>query len=261
MALKRSLTSLDDVDEAFHDLYEKQSDGSYQLQVEGDDRDDKLAEFRKNNRTLNAELEKLKKKLKDELEPFEGLSAEDVERYKQLQEELREKEEKDLLKEGKLQEIIDRRIAEATKGHAGEVESRDATIQKLTGRLGQLQIDSAITKAIEATGLKPRQGALDDIMRRARETWRVNDQGEIEPRDPSGNLRLGSDGQRISVEDYVKADLAESAAHLFEAATGGGAGGGKAGGGPDGKLVIDRNDPIAMGKHADKIASGEAVVQ
>lgn len=269
--LKKRIKALEDVDEALRSLYKKDGDG-YVLdmeQEEGDDSGDeepgRVKEFRDKNITLLKE----KKRLEEALKQFEGLDPDVVKTLRQQAEEAKEKEIQDLLKKGKVDDVVQRKLAareaefkkqiDAVNSQMGE---KDKTIGSLRGQLQGLLVDSGVTKAIEAAGLKPRVGAMEDIMTRARSVWKINDDGQMVALDAKGEPRYSSTkaGDPLTLKEYVTKDLLESAGHLFEAATGGGAAGGKGGGTSTGP-VISGSDPLEMGRRVKDIASGKARVQ
>jgi hypothetical protein len=103
MALKAMLSTLDGLDEALKPLYKKTDDGKYALEVEGlTDNRSKLEEFRATNRALLEKVEELQKQLGG----FRGL---DPVKYKELQDKMATLEEKRLLEDGKIDEVISAR--------------------------------------------------------------------------------------------------------------------------------------------------------
>jgi hypothetical protein len=103
MALKAMLSTLDGLDEALKPLYKKTDDGKYALEVEGlTDNRSKLEEFRATNRALLEKVEELQKQLGG----FRGL---DPVKYKELQDKMATLEEKRLLEDGKIDEVIHKR--------------------------------------------------------------------------------------------------------------------------------------------------------
>ena len=265
MALKFLIQSLDEVAESLQDEYKPNPNGAgFVLDTEGIDplaQKAKLDEFRDNNRGLKKQLDELK----NAFAPFEGLDPKTLQKATEMQKQFEADEEKKLFAEGNIQEIVKRRTAVAideANNRLAEVQKtlgeKDSSIRKLTDTLAVLTVDREVSKAIEAAGVKIRMGALDDVTRRAREVWRVNEEGKMVPIDPSGDLRYGSDGNELTMKEFVQKDLVEHAGHLFEGGTGGGAAGGKGPGVKPGVKTIDASDPVAFGRSLEDIASGKA---
>ena len=84
-------------------------------------------------------------------------------------------------------------------------------------------------------------------------------EGGVEPVDEKGEARYGSDGNPITMKEYVEKDLVASAPHLFEGGGGGGGSGGK--GQPPRGRIIDSTDALEFGKNLEDIASGKAKVK
>lgn len=258
MALKRFIDDLEAVPEELRDQYSPTADGKFALQVEG--ADPKVKEFRETNISLQKQLAKLEEGMK----PFKGIDPTFIQQAQQMQEQLEADEEKKLLKEGKFDEIIQRRLASGRaemdaqiKAMQDELAKKDSTIGNLTGQLSTLTVDTDVRKAIESEGLKPRSGALDDILTRARQTWKIGEDGAMQPVDEKGDVRFGGDGNPLTMKEYVTKHLVESAAHLFEGASGGGAAGGSGGKPAPFGRTIDGTDPLAMGANLEAVAKGK----
>lgn len=261
--LKFLLDSLDGVDESLHSLYTKTSDGKYKLTVDGmpDDAETrrKLDAMRDNNRGLHKTVEELQGKLKT----FDNVTPEMIEQAQNLANQVQEEEEKKLIKEGKIDELLQRRttvmrddFAKQTKQLQDSLEGMKKTNTTLKDQLAAMTVDHEIRRAIDGEGLKPRSaGALEDIIRRARDTWKIGEDGKMGPVDSSGGTRYGANGEPLTMKEYVTKDLATSASHLFEGSGGGGAQGG--GGTGPALRKVNASDPLEFGRHLDDIADGK----
>lgn len=271
MALKKKIAKLEDVDEKVRGLYTEADDGDgFVLDVDGGFTDPeaelRLSEFRENNRKLKSERDRFEAVAKK----FDGLDPEAVENLRKAQEAAQEAELKDLIKKGKWDEVVARKtgavVAEKDKQIKAVNETHQAALKEnaeLRNRLARYTVDNEIQKTIEAAGLKPRPGAMDDILRRSREVWRLNEKGDISPIGADGQPIPSPEkaGEPITMKEFVTKKLVTEAAHLFESASGGGSGGGTKGGGAGGQKVIAGNDPVAMGRNVKEIASGKTRVQ
>lgn len=264
MALKHKIDKLDGLSDDVKKLY-RQDGSAFVLDVELPE-DPKIAEFRSNNVTLSNALSALK----DQMKVFEGVDPEAIKSMRAQAEAAKADEEKELIKKGRWDELVQRRIAAAAqefnskiKASQEEMGKKDDAIKNLTGRLSVLMVDGEITKAIDAAGLKPRPGALDDIYRRARDVWRVDEKGNLNAFDSKSNGPMYSaekTGELINMKEYVAKRLATEASHLFEGSGGGGASGGAGRGGGGGAVVIG-NDPLEFGRNLKGIKDGTVRVR
>lgn len=263
MSLKHKVGKLEDVDEKFRGLY-KQDGATFVLDLESEDLA-KLNEFRDTNTRLTNEL----KTSKERLDVFAGLDPAAVAEIKAQVERTKADEEKELIRKGKFEEVITRRTAAAgaenerqLKAVQATLEEKDKTIGGLKNRLATLLVDQDVSKAIESAGLKPRQGALADITRRAREVWSVQEDGSLAAFEGGTKNAMYSKvkaGQPITMSEYVLTRLAQEASHLFEGSGGGGASGGAKGGTqPSG--VLTNPDPLAFGRNLKSISEGKTKV-
>jgi len=185
--------------------YEKGEDGkSYYLDVEGAVSKTKLDEFRNNNVELKRSLSK-----------FDGIDLNEVSELKKFKQDHKDSK---LMDAGKLDSII----GEPTSNMKGEYEGKISELEKnlnLTStRLETLLIDGDIRAA--ATGI--RETAIDDVLLRARQTFKLHE-GTATPFDQDGNIIYGKDGTNpMSTTEWMKG-LEKSAPHLFKESSGGGA--------------------------------------
>lgn len=267
MALKFRVPKLEDVPEALRSMY-RQSGNEFVLDAEGAEDLSRLSEFRDNNTKLGQKA----KELEDRLKAFDGLDPSAVASLREAAEKAKVEEEKELIRKGKWDELVARRTAAADLEHKrkldevnGTLGKKDETIKALRGQLQSLMVDSEVQRAIEAAGLKPRTGATADIFRRARDTWRVGDDGQLRAFVPGKDEPLYSKqkaGDALSMKEYVTGFLAAEAGHLFEGASGGGAGGSKspAGAGGGSPTILRNPDARTFGQHAAEIAKGTVKV-
>jgi hypothetical protein len=256
--LKRHIATLEEVDEKFRGLY-KQATGEgetgFSLDVDETDRDRKLDEFRTNNRELHRQVQEATARL----EKFKDVDPEKYSQALGALQKLREAEEKGLLDQGKLDEVVQRRVDVANhewekKYAALEVarKTSDEQAGAYKNRLSTLIIEGEVTKALGKVG-RVRQGALDDALARAGRVWKMGDDGKLAAPDV-----FNEKGAPINMEEWAK-KLLSDAPHLFDASKGSNATGGHPGAGTGGGAVVP-NDPYAIGKNLDDIASGKTRV-
>ena len=100
-----------------------------------------------------------------------------------------------------------------------------------------------------------REGALDDVVNRARAVWRLADGAPVAIKPGTGDEPLvADDGTPITMGRWID-ELAGAASHLFKANRGGDAQGGGVDG--DGRQLIDIAEPNAIGRNLEAFAKGE----
>jgi len=173
----------------------------------------------------NSELIEKDKKLKENLKQYEGL---DIENLRSLQKQMEENEEMRLLAEGKTEEVLTRRTEALKKDYQQQLEVRDTKLEELTSLLKkrdedftELVVDGGIRQAYVEVDFEPT--AMEDIVNLGRRTFIMDEKGETVPRDPSGNIIFGKDGQTpVTYKEWLEG-LVESRPYLRRPSTGSGA--------------------------------------
>ena len=241
MALKTQVTAeeLDEMPEALREFYVESSEaGRYDLATDGDE---KLAEFRANNRTLYRQVEELKE-----------AQAKQSEALKAAQGEVKQRAEKELLSEGKIDELLDQRT-EAMRS------SYDERVADLTNKLADAEktLDVSIVEnqirdaAIKANAKNDR--AVSHIIRAVRPQV-MRDGVQAVRVDSQGNPIMTEDGKTPQGIEEVVEELKVSDAFLFAESSGSGASGGEAANGAAGKPRIRRSE---IGRYINEVAAGE----
>ncbi len=241
-----------------------ESNGKWILDLEGQHpaARAKINEFRDNNVKLLKQLEEMNGQLS-------GLKDVDPKKYREMQEKLRELEDKQLIDAGNLDEVLNTRTermrsdfesqTKALAERAAKAEKdRDSTRERLT----QVLIDNEVTTAVTTVGTV-RRGAMEDILARARRSWSLDDDGKPRALNPDGSTRYGKDGQSpMSMSEYAE-ELSQSAPWLFEGSSGGGGSGSdesnRRRGRGDGKTV-NVSDKKAFNANLEEIAKGKVRV-
>ena len=279
--LKRFVKKIEDVPEHFRDEYVK-VDGGYRLNVDfaggddddsgGDDDDSggdvekmrrKVREFRKNNERLMREKEALEEK-------YRGVDPEVVARAAKVEEQARNAEERELMRQGKWDEVFERRDARMKAAHEAEMAKLSAEAEKHRTRASTLEksmfsdrVKARVTDAINKMKVKVRPEAMADVYRRALETFTALDE--------DGNLMAmdGEDRRQWEDSDYNEAhfvqEIVKDAPHYLMEAQGGdfgergGRGRRSAGGRP--VVDVDPNNPLSMADNIEDVARGRAVAR
>lgn len=255
--LKKKIAKLEDVAEPLRSLYEKAEDGSFVLKLE-EEGGDKLAEFRRNNIELRKQLEAQAEKLK----AFEGIDPAQVKRAMAAMEKMQDEEDRRLLKEGSVDELVARKTARLKEGYEQQLQAARAEAEKfktdankVTGRLGSLRMGDELRRTLGVKKLKLIQGADDDVLARTSPNFAYDASTDtFKPRDGLFN----KNGEPAKMEDWIE-QLFEKAPHLFEQPQSNGDGSDRrtptsAGG----KKVIDVSE---LKNHLEDVANGKVVVR
>lgn len=266
MKLKAFVASLDDVPEAFRELYSQSADG-FVLDLEDTDFKSKLSEFRDNNIALRRKVDEFGKseeelsKLRELAKKYDGL---DPEKAKAALDQLAELEEKNLLDAGKLDEVVAQRTERMRQDYEGRMKAMQTQLEKEKGSSGHFRklysntvIDSSLQGAVNEVATV-RSGAMQDILARGRGTWTVDEDGNLIPRDAQGNVRYGKDGNSpITTKEWAES-LVLDAPYLFEASSGGGSNSNRNTGGTGQRVAYGDQD--AINANIEDIASGKVQV-
>ena len=211
MGLKYKIAKLEDVPENVRSLYKQEGD-AFVLDAEGVVPKERLDEFRTNNIQLQQQLDKLK-----DIDPV---------KYRELVDIQRQIDEGKLLKEGKIEEVVNSRVGAMKQALEGERDTYKTRAEASEAQLAVLLIDSAVRAEALKSGVQAT--ALDDVVLRARTVYKMKD-GAAVPHDTKGEVIYSKDGKTpMPMSDWV-VELKKTAPHLFAGSQGGGAGGGNRG--------------------------------
>ena len=182
-------------------------------------------------KTNSEKLKKEKDSFKAKLEAFGDLDPVAV---KEMMKVFQSNEEMQLLRDGKFDEVMNRRTSKLTEAHQAELKKRDdmtaaekARADKFLARVRDNALRSA---AIEAGVHK---SAIDDILLHGAQVFTVNDEGDaVMLKD--GEVVLGKDGKTPFSPAEWLASLEASKPHWFPNGNAGAPQGGKPGAGADG---------------------------
>lgn len=215
MSFKYKLPTLDGLPEN-HKIFYKSEGSEFVLDTEGVVSKDKLDEFRNNNIQLQQQLDKLK-----DVDPV---------KYRELINLDRQVKEGELIKAGKLDEVVNLRVGEMRTTLQAQIDEQQMALSTSNQQLSLLLIDNQVKSAAIALGVH--STAVDDIVLRARTVYQV-EKGSPVPKDGSGNIIYGKDGSTpMSIDDWAMS-LKKTAPHLFVGSMGSGAGGGRGAGNVD----------------------------
>ena len=231
--------AFDNLPEGIKEHYTQDGE-NYVLQT---DNNDKIDEFRNNNRTLYRENEELKKRQAE----FEKQLAES-------QKEVQQRTEKELLSEGKIDELLDKRTEAMRQSYEEKINQLAQQYQSAEQTLDIHIIENQIRDAaIKAHARNDR--AVDHIIRAIKPQLKREGTSAVRV-DGQGNAVMGSDGKTPQgIPDLVE-ELRASDSFLFAESTGSGANGGQ-NATQNGKKRIRRSE---IGKYITEVAKGEVEI-
>lgn len=255
--LPATTKSLDNLPEAVHGMYDKVGE-DYVLQVDDSEYKKRIAEFRQNNIELLRKQDEMAAKLKS----LEGI---DPKVFAEMKKKLEEGEDQGLIDEGKIDELVEKRVERMRAEFESKVnaltsakEEASKNAQQYKGKLENVLIDSQIGNAVSAAGAV-RKGAMADVLGRARNTWKLDDNGNPVALNADGTTMYGSSGDKpLTMEEWSN-DLVLNAPFLFEASSGGGSNNDeRQTSTPNG--AIRSGDRKAFGANLEGIAGGKVAV-
>lgn len=206
-----------EIPEAHANFYEER-DGKFYLKVEGAVSADRLTEFRDRNTTLQGNLETIVAKVTNkDVSEVKGIkfekAVEDVEAAIT-------KARADAVKAGKgdLETIINERTQAMRDDHAKTLKAAQDEASTLKGELSNLKINQEVLKHATEAGL--RTSAHTDILARAAPVFKLEDGKVVAYQD--GKPMYNANSEPLSIQEWVVKQR-DTAGHLFEASTGGGA--------------------------------------
>lgn len=249
MALKAILASLDGLDEATKALYTKGEDGKYHLDVEGMVGKSKLDEFREKNVQMAKELQTLK----DKLAQFDGI---DLKKYQELVQSFENDTERKLIKEGKIDEVFQMRLAKLQQSYEEKLKAKDTQIAQLTKERDSATQDrdthivtSELSRAITdpESGFHPNADRI--IQDQVLKNFKYRD-GKVVRVNAEGAIVFGEKGEPATIGEFLT-EIAKDHPYLVKSSSGGGA---SNNGGPknSGAKTIRRSEFDAIQDHARK---------
>ena len=262
MKLKVTVNSLDEVGEAFRDLYTQVGD-VFVLQTDDSDYKNKISEFRNTNINLQKKLDGYEgedgelTKLRALAEKYKNI---DPDKAAEAMQKMQDIQDKKLIDEGKIEELFENRIERLQSDHAAQIKAMSEALDKAAAdsetykkRLSDTLIDTSLQKAV-ADIANVRPGAMQDILSRGKSIWSIDEKGHPIPR-REDKILYGKDGKEpLSMGEWVQ-NLVNEAPYLFEGSKGGGAGGSDDTSHLQ-KGTISANDQTALNNSIEDIANG-----
>lgn len=175
-------------------------------------------------KTKNSELLGTIKTTKTELDALKGqFEGVDIDQLKAIAKQSSQSEEAKLIAEGKLDEVINKRTERLRGDYDKQLlteKARAERAESFANRFRDKVLADSIRSAAIKTGALPE--ASEDIILRARGTFRLNEEGEAVAVDADGEVIYGKDGKTPLTPLEWAESLRENAPHLWPKATGAG---------------------------------------
>lgn len=228
---------LDALPEAVRGLY-IEKDGKFVLDADFEDvggLKTALEKERSNRSTLEKTLADIRKQLGD-ADPAKARDA-----LKKLQ----ELEDKQLIDQGKVEELLKARTERLVTDYDGKLKERDDALNAANKRLAELVIDNEL-RAV-ATAKKVRASAVEDFLERGRKVYRLKD-GKAVPMRGDDVIFGKKPNEPMGMDEWADS-ITTTAPHLFEGSGGGGAANTGGGGGHSGPHTISAADARDRAKY------------
>lgn len=184
---------------------------------------------------------------------LKALGGRDPEVVSKLLEQIDRAELGDLLEKGDL-ETYNKRITERLKTESEaqlatertRAEQLEAQAKAYKSRVEELEINQGLQGEFIAAKGRSDQAAQRFMLAAAKDVWKVNEEGQVEARDPvSGELIKGKNGlltQGEWIQDYLRVE----APFLFEGVVGSGAAGGTSKGSTKSRTQMSADEKVAF---------------
>jgi hypothetical protein len=228
-------------------LYVKK-DGKFRLDVEVED----VSGLKSALAAERTARETAERTAKETAKRFEGLDPDEI---RKILEKMGSDEERQLLKDGKIDQVVEKRMAKAAQAAEKRLKEAQAETEAAKGRAAKFEqrvLDNHIRAAATKAGLHP--NAIEDALFRARTIFKVNEDGDAFQLGTDGKPVLGKDGKSPYAPAEWLDGMKESAPHWFPAGnSGGGAPGDKnKPGGGAGQKTMKRTEFDALGPVAQQ---------
>lgn len=197
---------------------------------------------------LKAKNEELLGKLAKSTEASKAFEGMDAEKVKIMMSAFEKNEDMQLIADGKFEEVIAKRTDSITAKFQEAIDDlterlgvSEGNESKFRKKLNDNTIKDSISRIALESGVRPE--ALSDTVRRGLDIFSIDDKGEIEARDSSGQL-VQVDGKLQTPERFVES-LKKSSPHYWSGSTSGGATGNK-GGDQSGSVSKDNSSLVSV---------------
>lgn len=198
-------------------------------------------------KSKNEELLDEKKKISERLKEFADI--EDPELAREALKFIKENEDAQLIKDGKIEEVLEKRTSQLRSDHDAIVSDLQKELDKsnLTGThyktlFENKTIDDSLRNAALEAGVIPE--AIESVLLHGRNVFSLGKDGTVESRDAEGNLKKTESDMIVNPKNWVEG-LKKTDPYFWPGSVGSGANSGGKGG--DGDLVDRMSDAAKKG--------------
>lgn len=188
------------------------------------DLETQLEEATSGLKNKNQELLDEKKKIQETLKDFENI---DPEKAKEALEFLETNAEAQMIKEGKINELIDRKTSQMKSDHEAALQELQSSLEETSTKAETFEtlyktkmIEDGLREA--ALKAKVRNEAIDDIILRGSREFSLAQDGTIESRDADGKLKKTLDDKVLTPYNWIEG-LKKTSPHYWPDSQGVGA--------------------------------------
>lgn len=170
------------------------------------DLDKKIQEATEGLKNKNQELLNEKKKIQESLKGFEDI---DPEKAREALEFLETNTEAQLIKEGRIDELLEKRTSQLKSEHEAALNELNEKLQEESS--GRQTFESMYKNKMIEDGLrnaalqaKVRPEAIDDVILRGRREFSLAGDGSIEARDKEGRLKKTLDDKILTPNNWIE---------------------------------------------------------
>jgi len=203
--------------------------------------DAKIEEAVTGLKSKNTELLDEKKKIAETLKHFDNIDADKARDALQF---LEENADAQLLKDGKIEELLEKRTSKLTSDHearllelATELTDSQTKGNNFENLYKNKMIEDSLREA--AVGGKVRAEAISDILLRGRDIFSLAEDGSVEARGADGKLLKTGDEKVLTPTNYIEG-LKKTSPHYWPISEGAGATGGASGSDGDMTAALNR---------------------
>ena len=224
MKIKARVTSLDDVPEQYRDRYTQSEDGKSWTLDELDIED--VSALKANSERLRKSYSAAQEELKKKNEMYGDL---DPAKAREAMQKLEEMDNKQLMDEGKFEELFNKRTEAMKRDHQNQVEALTKSAEEHKARAGTLEKELQRTViandlSTRAAQMKIKPEFIPFLQLAANKDWVLDDEGKAVWR-VDGQLKYGKDPAKpADMGDYLT-ELIASTPSLVEGSHGTGANG------------------------------------
>ena len=170
----------------------------------------KIAASEAKQQELMADLKKSQAQLKE----FDGMDPAQVKRMMAI---IEQDADSKLLAEGKFDEVINKRLEKKEIEYNAAIEAEKQRATQFEQLYQTKMVDDSIRQAATTAGVTPT--AIEDVLLRGKQVFKVGTDGTLEARDTEGKLLTTDSGQVLTPENFID-QLKTTSPHYWPGSSG-----------------------------------------